>query len=478
VTSWMRSAAGWVRPRCMMLVRRACSVVLACACAVAGLAGCSSGRDEICVAPHCRIEVIPAHAYALDVTTAGRVRWQVQLGPPPPGSGLQVSPLTVGAVAVFAQDDVLYGLRLADGHRLWSRAVSPDIAGMWRWQNMVVVLTQPPRPGLPLPVLTGLDASTGQPRWTLPIVGSVEALSPTAVGGLAIAMWSNLRGDGALEVVDLSSGRVRWTVPVGSDADPPVAVGGGAVLFAANSQLTSYDDRTGQVRWTEALSALPGGADHVVWQASAGLVYLTGAQQLADGQGAQVLLGISAADGRVRWRVVLRFAHSPPPASLDPYAPGLISVTTSYYSGGISQDELDPATGRVRWQVVSPYPAIATPAGIVTAPGPDQITMRGTLTGQTRWIARLTGGWLPLVTRPGQTSPALPASQALVFPAGPLLVVPAASPDGSDLLAAFRMSDGHPTWQITIPGPVAAPLSAVPGGILVYTVIPQRIIAP
>jgi hypothetical protein len=30
-------------------------------------------------------------------------------------------------------------------------------------------------------------------------------------------------------------------------------VGGGAVLFAANSQLTSYDDQTGQVRWTEAL---------------------------------------------------------------------------------------------------------------------------------------------------------------------------------------------------------------------------------
>jgi outer membrane protein assembly factor BamB len=446
-----------------MLVRRACSVVLACAFAAGGLAGCSSGHGPVCACM-----AAPRPAYAVDVTMAGRVRWRVPLGSP--GSGLQASPLAVGAVAVFAQSDVLirrrageflgsqlYGLRLADGRRLWSRAVSQGIAGLWRWQNLVVVLAQPG--GSRLPVLTGLDASTGQPRWRLPIGGSVEGSSPAADGGLAIAIWTRL-GDGVLEVVDLSSGQIRWTVPVGSDADPPVAVGGGAVLYAANSQLTSYDDRTGQVRWTEALSALPGGADEVVWQASAGLVYLTGSVWQADGHAVQVLLGISAADGRVRWRVVVRFANSPHPGSLDPRAPGLMSA------GGTSQDELDPATGRVRWHVVSPYLAVATLAGIVTAPGPGQITMRDTLTGQARWTAGLTGGWLPLVTPLGQT---YQASQALpVFPVGPLLVVPAASPDGSDLLAAFRMSDGYSTWQVTIPGPLVAPLSAVPGGILVY----------
>jgi PQQ-like domain len=322
------------------------------------------------------------------------------------------------------------------------------------------------------PMLLGLDAATGQARWRLPIGGSVRGSSPTADGGLAIVIWSNLRGDGALEVVGLSSGRVRWTVPVSSDGVPPVAVGGGAVLFAASSQLTSYDDRTGQIRWTEVLPTLPGAGD-VVWQASAGLVYLTGAQQLAGGQGVQVLLGISAADGRVRWRVVLRFAHTAPPGSLDPYAPGLISVTTSAYTGGTSQDELDPATGGVRWQAVSPYLAIATPAGIITAPGPDQITMRDALTGQARWTARLTAGWLALVTALRQASTAMP-----VLLAGPLLVVPAASPEGRVLLAAFRMSDGRRAWQITIPGSVAAPLSAVPGGILVCNVIARSFTAP
>jgi outer membrane protein assembly factor BamB len=92
------------------------------------------------------------------VTTTGRVRWQVPVPRPALGSG-GLSPLAVGAVAVFAQGGVvslgavLYGLRLADGHRLWSRAVSQGIAGMWRWQNLVVVLTNPGGPQLP--VLTG-----------------------------------------------------------------------------------------------------------------------------------------------------------------------------------------------------------------------------------------------------------------------------------------------------------------------------------
>jgi outer membrane protein assembly factor BamB len=442
-----------------MLVGRACSVLLACACAVTGLAGCS-GPGPVCACPKAA-----GPAYALDVTTAGRVHWQVPLGPP--GSGQQVSPLAVGAVAVFAKDDVLirrragevlgsqlYGLRLADGHRLWYRAFSQDIAGMWRWQNLVVVLTQPGRSEPPLQVLTGLDASTGQARWTLPMGGGADGFTPTADGGLAIT--ADQDGVLELEVVELSTGRVRWTRPVDSDLVPPVAVGG-AVLFAggadgdANSSLTSYDDRTGQVRWTEALK--PGIDTQPPLQAYAGLVYLTAeVLQAAGGSPTWVLLGISTADGRVKWRF-----SSSRPASLDVFAPGLVSV-------GTSLDELDPATGRVRWHVVSPDQAIATPAGIVvTAPGPDgtdQVSVRDTMTGRTRWTAELTE---PLAGGPEQISPALP-----VFRAGPLLVVPAASPDGSEFLAAFRMSHGHRAWQVTIRGLVEAPLSAVPGGMLVY----------
>jgi outer membrane protein assembly factor BamB len=342
----------------MMPVRRACSVVLVCGCAVAALVGCSSAQAPPRLAPD---------AFAIDVTAAGRVRWQVPLPFPALGSG-RLSPLAVGPVAIFAQRDVLYGLSLADGHQVWSTDLSQDtagdqnIAGMWRWHGLAIVLTDGA-------VLTGLDASTGQVRWTRLIAAGVDGSYPTADGGLAI-----LRGDYMLEVVDLSSGRVRWRRPAGYPADsgqgyPPImAVGGGAVLLAVGGKLTSYADRTGQIRWADmpmpfSLAATMG--EQSV-QAAAGLVYVTGVelQGGAGGQPRQVLFGISATDGRVKWQ----FAPSQP-ETLGNYAPGLLSVTSS--SGRTWQDEIDPATGRVRWQVASAYDAIATPAGIVTAPGPD-----------------------------------------------------------------------------------------------------------
>jgi outer membrane protein assembly factor BamB len=401
------------------------------------------------------------------------VRWQVPLARA--GGSVNLAPLAVGAVAVFAQNDVLsqgrpllgvvlYGLRLADGHRLWSRAFSQGIAAMWRWRHLVVVLT-PGSGQQQQPVLTGLDASTGQARWTLRVGESVrlDGFSQTADGGLALAAVDREDGAVELEVVDLSSGRVRWTRPVDSGAVPLVAVRGGAVLFFggaygdANSSLTSYDDRTGQVRWTEALKPMID--TQALLQASARLVYLTAeVRQAAGGQPTWVLLGISGADGSVKWR----FTPRRQPESLDVYAPGLISV-------GTSLDELDPATGRVRWHVVSPEQAIATPAGIiVTAPGPAsgpavgtyQIGARHTLTGRTRWTAELTE---PLASAPWQPSP-VPS----VFLAGRLLVAPTASPDDTELLAAFRISDGHRAWQVTLPGLVEAPVSAAPGGMLVY----------
>jgi outer membrane protein assembly factor BamB len=435
----------------MMPLRRACSAVLACACAVAGLAGCSSG-------PPVPVPPPAPHAFALDVTTAGRVLWQVPLAPG--ADGLQLSPLAVGAagVAVFAQYNVLYGLNLADGHQGWSWADRQDIAGMWQWQSLVIVLTNPPGGWSQL---TGLDADTGQAQWTQYIDGYVAGSYPTADGGLAI-----IRLDDTLEVVDLSSGRVRWTRPAGyppnsdQDSPPPMAVGDGAVLFDVNGQLTSYDDRTGRIRWTEAPMPLQLASDAGIapgLQASAGLVYATGMQQ-SGVPWTQVLLGISVADGRVKWRIVASSQET-----VSAYAPGLMSVTSS--SGGAWQDEFDPATGRVRWQAASAYQATATPAGTVTAPGTDstdQISVHDTLTGQTRWTATLAGlnlGWQ-------LQAPALP-----VFPDGPVLIVPAASPHGPGLLTAFRMSDGHRAWQLTIPEPAAAPPSAVPGGMLVNSAI-------
>jgi outer membrane protein assembly factor BamB len=385
------------------------------------------------------------HAYVLDVTTAGRVRWQVP-GPPREPGLPQLPVLAVGAVAVLAQGIVLDGLRAADGHRVWSWAGNQVIAGMWRWHGLVVVLTQVSGSG-GRPALIGLDASTGQARWTLRADGDVAGSYPTGDGGLAVI------SNGTLEVVDLSSGRVRWAGTPREYAmltAPAMAVAGGALLVAVNGLLTSYDDQTGRVRWADTL--LPrlqaDGTGAPALQASAGLVYLSW------WQGAQVL-GISAADGRVEWR------FAPGPQSVEAYAPGLVSVTDN--SGRTWQDELDPAAGRVRWRAASSNPDTVTPAGTVTGPagyepgtspavGPNQVSLHGTLTGKTRWTSGLAG------------PPAQPA-----FPDGPLLIVPVAALDGSYLLTALRLSDGHRAWQVTLPEPAAAPLSAAAGGILIYT---------
>jgi len=111
--------------------------------------------------------------------------------------------------------------------------------------------------------------------------------------------------------------------------------------------------------------------------------------------------------------------------------------------------------GRVRWQLPL---ARAGGSGNLS---PLEISVRHTLTGRTRWTAELNE---PLAADSWQASPALP-----VFLAGRLLIVPAASPDGGpEMLTAFRMSDGHRAWHVTIPGPVEAPLSAAPRGMLVY----------
>jgi outer membrane protein assembly factor BamB len=337
---------------------------------------------------------------------------------------------------------------------------------MWRWQNLVIVTTrQIDNSQPPLSLLTGLDASTGQARWALPGMGGTgDPLSLTADGGFAVAV--DQHGALELEVLDLSSGRVRWTHPVDSDAVAPVAVSGGAVVFAggadgdANGSLTSYDDRTGQVRWTEPLKPVIVGL-----QAFAGLLYVQAEvpqAQPTDTTALVELLATSPADGRVKWR----FTPSQPEAP-EVSAAGLVSI-------GASLDQLDPATGQVRWHVASPYPAVATPAGIVaTASGPDgtdQISVRDPMTGRIRWTAELAE---PLPGDPWQSSPSLP-----LFQAGPLLVVPAVGPDGSEVLAALRMSDGHPAWQLTIPGLVEAPPSAAAGGMLVYAAIAQMILAP
>lgn len=115
-----------------------------------------------------------------------------------------VSPLPVSSMAVFAQDGIVHGLRLTDGHPLWAWHGGQAVYGMWRWGGLVAVLTD--QVGHHARI-TGLDAATGAVRWVLRLPGSGLLGSQVATGGGGLAM---IGSDGVLRVVSLADGRIRW----------------------------------------------------------------------------------------------------------------------------------------------------------------------------------------------------------------------------------------------------------------------------
>jgi outer membrane protein assembly factor BamB len=384
------------------LRRRVWLAGVACACAASGLTGCSTaGVGPLTCNPP------PQRTWALEVTSTGQVRWQTPLPMQEGIFGEGTAPLVAGSIAIFSQDDVVYALRLADGHRLWSWSGGQLIQDVFQWHGLVVVYAT----GSRLASLTGLDAVTGQIRWTRQAAEAVPGdVAATADGGLAMV---------PLEVVNLSDGRVRWTRPVGVAA---MAVTGASVLAAGNGRLTSYDDQTGKVRWTEALTPIQLAASpgEPGLEAGAGLAYLTGVQQpAATGPGTPVLLGINAVNGQLKWR----FTHTPA-VSVKTLGPGLVSVDSG--NGITWLDDLSPATGRLRWQR----------------------TITGS-TGQTFFA----DGQLIAVTSTASTSTG--SSER-----------PWAVPPG--LLTAIRSANGHRAWHVRLPAVVSFPLLAVPGGLLVY----------
>ena len=111
----------------------------------------------------------PRHAWAVDVTRTGRMLWKTPLETRDTFSSSAVLPVAVGPVAVFAQDGIVHGIRLADGHPLWSWPGGQSVYGLWRWGGLVAVLTDQVTDHARL---TGLDAVTGAPGSVAGVGGS------------------------------------------------------------------------------------------------------------------------------------------------------------------------------------------------------------------------------------------------------------------------------------------------------------------
>lgn len=439
--------------RCVMPVLALCSLgVVACGAAHAGAApGGSPGPARSLLPPGCGGPVPARHAWATEVSGDGHVRWQVRLPTVGTSPVSELSPVVAAGVAVFTQDGVVHGLRLADGHQLWSWAGGQVVYGMWPWHATVAVLTdQVSTHGR----LTGLDAATDRVVWTvrLPSQGLYANLAATADGGLAM-----IGGNGRVQVVDLGTGRVRWRQPAAVPPGPlgPAAISGN-VVTGAGGRLTGYDDRSGQVQWT--LSGVP--ADPVL-QGLAGLVLVTSGEQGGPGD-PTALTAVNPATGQVAWRFDPGTA-----VTVLSAGPAGLAVTT-YFDRRLYL--IDPATGRVRWHattfiaqgtvpLITATDVYALEGGDATDYPVPRIADRAAATGAPRWARAL-------------AAPAFGPQPVLGIGGQAVVATSSGTPGRTAPLLAFHADSGQPAWRVDLPTLVAAPPVAVPGGLLVQAADP------
>jgi outer membrane protein assembly factor BamB len=351
-----------------------------------------------------------------------------------------VQPVPAGQAAVFAQDGIVHGVSLADGHPLWSWTGGQTVYGMWRWQHLVVVLTDQVSDHSRL---TGLDAATGTVRWSLrlPAQGLLGGQAATADGGLAMVTTR-----GVLQVVSLADGAVRWQRA--TVASPALTAAGHLVIFGGNGRLTGYDDVTGRPIWT--VSGLP--QDQIV-QMAGGLALVTSNAQ-GPGQ-PTALTAVVPATGRIAWR-----SDPGQPVTVLSAGPAGLTVTV-YFDRRLYL--LDRRTGRPRWQantfVVQGTVPLVTRTTVIAAEGLQRV----------RLVARdATDGrviWQDALAQP-------PLGNQMIAQAGaenPLAVLQGepGRPHEPALLLAFHLTSGRLAWRASLPAFVPVVPMPVTGGFLV-----------
>jgi outer membrane protein assembly factor BamB len=370
-------------------------------------------------------------------------------------SGVALQPLVFGGTGVFAEENILYGLRLKDGHQQWRKVFPPTVTGvnapfsdmvygLWQWHGSVIVLVGQTTTSARL---LSLNPQTGATHWTLPLRGGLlgtQAL--TGDGGLAM-----IRGYATLMVVNLVNGRVRWTRTAGHVAP---AVVGGVVVAAVPARypqphgaVMGFDAKTGRLLWTrhdmpEQPSLAVAGEHVVVYDAS---------QAVSPPVPLWPVTALSPATGRTLWRTAI----SQPVYMVLPGPSGL-AVTT------FSKSRLyliNPVTGHVRWS--TSYLGSQQPPSDT---GTDLLYTAGTggVEGMTLVDLRAANGSVRW------TAPAPATAWGTVLRFGPYAVVIGApkNPGDAGVLAAFLLSTGKRAWTVTVPTLVQVPLVAAGGHLL------------
>jgi outer membrane protein assembly factor BamB len=329
----------------------------------------------------------PAGAWAYDITGAGTVAWRVTLPTPSSqSSSVGTQPVVVAGVAVFADGNVLVGIRVSDGRQLWQRTFpesndfSPGtVYGLWAWDGSVIAQVGQVSPeGRVL----SLNPLTGAVRWTLTVHRLLGTQAVTSNGVLAM-----LTTGGTLEAADLTTGKLLWSRPFGT-SDGPIAAGT-VVVATKGGVVAGFDARTGARLWSRG--GMPSQPTVTVRAATQVLVADLDPYGLPQTR-LYPVTGLSTTTGTTQWAVTT----DSPVSAVWATANG-IAVATAAASG--HQQELlvvDPATGHLRWKVavdVDPDTApLITASDVVYAAshaGRSQIVDRAAATGKVRWT--LTG---------------------------------------------------------------------------------------
>ena len=378
-----------------------------------------SGAGQAAAAPSATIAGCRTGAWAEDFTGTGRLAWQVSL---PATPGLEyaepASPVVSGGVAVFADGNALYALRLGDGHPVWHRefaaAKNPGpgtVDGLWTWPGSVIAALGT---GSAAPALVSLDPATGAVRWraTLASTGLEDDPVVTSDGVLAA-----LSQTGALRAFDLATGRQLWSrqyAKAGLLAAGTVVIGNAGHGSGTNwtRALTAFDGRTGKVAWSA--SGLPGGSQFLPAPGGRLLVYDVpmplplGTRQPAPAPAR----ALDAATGKTLWTL-----STGRPVSVVWAAPDGVVIATGIPGTVLVKDPAarlylaDLGTGKIRWSAAGhtdPYtrPVITATdvITVATTPATGTVTDHAARSGAVRWKAPITdvaGRFLAAPAGPG-----------------------------------------------------------------------------
>lgn len=259
--------------------------------------------------------------------TSGQVVWAVH------GLGSIASSPTLAAnrVYVTALTGDAYAFDL-NGKRLWQFR-APANSALWAspvvYRNEVIIGVASPYGDQPLVAgrLYGLDASTGNVRWTTCLRSNCTpgdgVWSTAAIDSRGTAFVGVGNPDDGVMAFDAMTGEPRWMITLYADGDRDLDVGASPVVFTSRGEevvaqatvegmFTLLDASTGAVVWSRELVA--GSAVHGLLASPA---YDGTNLYVASASEPTGLIAVGPADGSIHWRYATRLPVYSAPAVGD-----------------------------------------------------------------------------------------------------------------------------------------------------------------